>query len=60
MIGVHTMLETEGLGLEVTTEKLDLTDDNPIAVIYTRGKSSQRIAILELRAHRRAPSGFGS
>jgi len=56
MIGFHTMLsenlempfKTQVLGVEVKVEKLDLTDDNQIAVICTRGKSSQRIPILDL------------
>jgi hypothetical protein len=44
MIGFHTMLsenlempfKTQVLGVEVNVEKLDLTDDNQIAVICTR------------------------
>jgi len=56
MIGFHTMLsenlempfKTQVLGVEVKVEKLDLTDDNQIAEICTRGKLSQRIPILDL------------
>jgi Calcium binding len=66
--GFYTMLEehleipfkTEVLGVKITVEKLDLTDDNQIAVICTRGKSSQRIPILDLplpRPPRRARNG---
>ena len=68
MIGFHTMLDedlempfkTEVLGVEVTVEKLELTDDNQIAVICTRGKSSQRMLILDCRfrdRRRRARNG---
>ena len=65
MIGFHTMLsenlempfKTQVLGVEVQVEKLDLTDDNQIAVICTRGKSSQRIPILDLPLPRPPPKG---
>ena len=65
MTGFHTMLVenlelpfgTEVLGVEVTVEKLDWTDDNQIAAICTRGKSSQRIAILDLPLPKPPPKG---
>ena len=65
MIGFHTMLDenlqmpfkTEVLGVEVMVEKLDLTDDNQIAVICTRGKSSQLIPILDLPLLKPPPKG---
>jgi hypothetical protein len=41
----------------VKVEKLDLTDDNQIAVICTRGKSSQRIPILDLPLPKPPPKG---
>jgi len=63
--GFYTMLEehleipfeTEVLGVLVTVEKIDLTDDNQIAVICTRGKSSQRIPILDLPLPKPPPKG---
>ncbi len=65
MMGFHTMLaenlampfKTDVLGVEVTAEKLDWTDDEQIAVICTRGRSSQRIAILDLPLPRPPPKG---
>jgi hypothetical protein len=63
--GFYTMIEehleipfeTEVLGVLVTVEKIDLTDDNQIAVICTRGKSSQRIPILDLPLPKPPPKG---
>lgn len=63
--GFYTMLEehlempfkTAVLGIEVMVEKLDLTDDNQIAVICTRGKLSQRIPILDLQLPKPPPKG---
>jgi hypothetical protein len=54
--GFYTMFEehlalpfkTEVLGAEVTVERLDLTDDDRIVVVCTRGKSCQRIPIADL------------
>jgi hypothetical protein len=54
---LDTPFKTEMLGLEVTVEKLDLTDDNQIALICTRGKSSQRIPILDLPLPKPPPNG---
>ena len=65
MIGFQTMLaenlempfKTEVLGVEVTVEKLDYSDDNQIAVICTRGRLSQRIAVLDLPLPKPPPNG---
>jgi len=65
LMGLHTMLaenlvlpfKTEVLGVEVTVEKLELTDDNRIAAICTRDKLSQRIAILDLPLPKPPPRG---
>jgi hypothetical protein len=35
------------LGVEVTVEKVDLTDDDQIVVVCARGKSRQTIPILD-------------
>jgi hypothetical protein len=63
MMGFHAMLDehldmpfkTEVLGVEVTVEKVDLTDDDQIVVVCARGKSRQTIPILDLPlpSHRR-------
>jgi hypothetical protein len=65
MMGFHTMLDehldvpfkTEVLGVEVTVEKIDLTDDDQIVVVCTRGKSRQSIPILDLPLPSPPPKG---
>jgi hypothetical protein len=44
-------------GVEVTVEKVDLTDDDQIVVICTRGRSRQSIPILELPLPSPPPKG---
>jgi len=64
-VGFHTMLEehlempfnTAVLGVEVTVEQVDLSDDNQILVVCTRGKSRQRIPILDLPLPKPPPGG---
>ena len=54
--GFYTMLEdclampfkTEVLGIKVTVERVDVTDDEQIVAVCSRGKSRQRISITEL------------
>ena len=54
--GFHVMLEehlampfkTEVLGVEVTVQRVDLSDDERIVAVCARGKSRQRIPILDL------------
>src|SRR5208282_1349277 len=56
MVGFYTMLEdnlvvpfdTEILGVEVTVERIDLTEYDQIVAVCTRGKSRQRVTILDL------------
>ncbi|MBM5811317.1 MAG: hypothetical protein FJ191_05045 [Gammaproteobacteria bacterium] len=56
IVGFYTMLEdnlatpfrTRVLGVEVTVERLDLTDDEQIVAVCARGKSRQRVPILDL------------
>jgi Calcium binding len=56
IVGFQTMLEehlampfeTEVLGVKVTVEAVDLSDDDQIVAVCTRGKSRQRIPILDL------------
>jgi hypothetical protein len=63
--GFYTMLEenlavpfkTTLLGVEVVVEKLDLTNNDEIVAVCSRGDKCQRIPILELPLPRRAPAG---
>jgi hypothetical protein len=65
MIGFLTMLEehlqmpfkTEVLGAEVTVAEVELTDDDRIVAVCTRGKSRQRIPILDLPLASPSPKG---
>jgi hypothetical protein len=64
-VGFHTMLierlempfKTELLGVEVTVEQVDLSDDDQIVVVCKRGKLRQRIPILELPLPKPPPKG---
>jgi hypothetical protein len=64
--GFFTLLEeqlkfpfkTEMLGMEVTVEQLDLTDDEQIVTVCSRGKSLQRIPILDLPLPDPPPEGW--
>jgi hypothetical protein len=55
-VGFYTMIEanlsvpfqTEMLGVKVTVERIDMTEDEQIVAVCARGKSRQRIPILEL------------
>ena len=63
--GFYTMLDeyldlpfrTEVLGVEVKVMKLDLTDDENIVAVCTRGRTRQRIPILDLPLPDPAPEG---
>jgi hypothetical protein len=64
-VGFYTMLEdnlatpfkTAILGVEVTVERLDMTDDEQIVAVCTRGKTRQRVPILELPLPTPLPDG---
>ena len=64
--GFHAMLEeylavpfkTEVLGMEVTVERVDMTDDEQIVAVCSRGKSRQRISITELPLPALPPEGW--
>jgi hypothetical protein len=64
-VGFYTMLEehvatpfkTEVLGVEVTVERLDMTDDEQIVAVCARGKSRQRVPILDLPLPSPLPEG---
>jgi hypothetical protein len=63
--GFYTMLEdnlavpfqTEILGVEVTVDRIDMTDDEQIVAVCGRGKSRQRVPILELPLPDPPPKG---
>jgi hypothetical protein len=56
IVGFYTMIEdnlavpfkTEILGVEVKVERVDMTDDEQIVAVCTRGKSRQRVPIFDL------------
>ena len=64
-VGFYTMLEenlatpfkTEVLGVEVTVERIEMTDDKQIVAVCARGRSRQRIPILELPLPTTPPEG---
>lgn len=64
-VGFFTMMEdnlavpfrTELLGVEVTVERLALTDEDGIVAVCARGRSRQRIPILDLPLPTPAPHG---
>lgn len=63
--GFYTMIEeslavpfrTEMLGVEVTVERVDMTDDGQIVSVCARGRSRQHIPILELPLPDPPPAG---
>lgn len=65
MTGFYTMFEehlalpfaTEVLGVEVTVDRVDISDDERIVAVCTRGKSRQRIPILDLPLPDPPPGG---
>ena len=65
VVGFLTMLEehlrlpfkTEMLGMEVTVERLTLTDDEQIIAVCSRGKSRQSVPILSLTLPDPPPEG---
>ena len=64
-VGFYTMLEenlatpfkTAVLGVEVTVERLDITDDEQIVAVCARGTSRQRVPILDLPLPNPPPQG---
>jgi hypothetical protein len=64
-VGFLTLLEdrlklpfkTTVLGVEVTVERLDVTDDEQIVAVCSRGKSRQPVAILDLTLPDPPPEG---
>ena len=64
-VGFYTMLEdnlatpfkTEMLGVEVTVERIDLSDDEQIVAVCSRDKAKQRVPILDLPLPNPPPEG---
>ena len=64
--GFYTMFEehlavpfkTDVLGVEVTVERIDMTDDGQIDAVCTRDKSCQRIRIADLPLPNPPPKGW--
>lgn len=65
IVGFYTMLadnlatpfKTEMLGVKVTVERVDMTDDEQIVAVCARGKSRQRVPILDLPLPTHPPEG---
>ncbi len=65
ILGFHTMLDnnlalpfkTTILGVEVTVERIDLSDDDQIVAVCSRGKAEQRVPLLDLPLPRPSPEG---
>jgi hypothetical protein len=65
MVGFYTMLEenlvvpfdTEILGVEVTVARIEMTEDERIVAVCTRGKSRQRVPLLDLPLPDPPPAG---
>ena len=64
-VGFYTMLDdhlampfkTEMLGVEVTVERIDMTDDEQIVAVCSRGAARQRVPILDLPLPSPPPKG---
>ena len=63
-VGFYTMIgdnlelpfQTEVLGMEVTVEAVDITEDDQVVAVCRRGNKRQRIAILDLQFAHTTPS----
>ena len=54
---LDTPFDTEILGVTVTVERIDMTDDEQIVAICRRGRSRQRIPVLDLPLPNPRPVG---
>ena len=54
---LKTPFDTEILGVTVTVERIDMTDDEQIVAICRRGRSRQRIPVLDLPLPNPRPAG---
>ncbi|HEX7595460.1 MAG TPA: calcium-binding protein [Gemmatimonadaceae bacterium] len=54
---LKTPFDTDILGVTVTVERIDMTDDEQIVAICRRGRSRQRIPVLDLPLPNPRPAG---
>jgi hypothetical protein len=54
---VTVPFKTEVLGVEVTVERIELTEDERVVAVCARGKSRQRIDVLEVPLPDPPPKG---
>ena len=54
---LHLPFETEVLGLTVSVESIDITEDNQLAAVCRKGKDRQRIALADLPLPATLPAG---
>jgi hypothetical protein len=54
---LDTPFDTEILGVTVTVERVDITDDEQIVALCRRGRSRQRIPVLDLPLPSPRPAG---
>ena len=54
---LKTPFDTEILGVTATVERIDMTDDEQIVAICRRGRSRQRIPVLDLPLPSPHPAG---
>jgi len=67
IVGFYTMLDdnlvvpfqTKVVGVEVLVEQVDMTDDEQIVAVCVRGKSRQRVPILDLPMPEPPSAGMG-
>jgi hypothetical protein len=65
MVGFYTMLEdnlalpfkSKVLGVEVTVEQLELTNEDQIVAVCSRDKAKQRVPLLDLTLPGPSPAG---
>jgi hypothetical protein len=65
IVGFYTMLEdnlalpfnTEILGVAVTVERIELTNDDRIVAVCSRGNTKQRVPLLDLPLPSPSPAG---
>lgn len=61
-VGFYTMLEerlfeTEVLGVSIIVERIEMTDDEQVVAICRRGRSRQRVPIVEVPLPKLLPEG---
>lgn len=54
---LHLPFETEVLGVSVTVERIDMTDDEQIVAVCRRGRSRQSVPIVDVPLPKVLPEG---